>query len=112
MSFPIGLQSVYEMYVFGVYYGFILGALQSFSRVVFADLIPPGMETEFFALYEVTDKGSSWVGPVLVGLCGDVLGDVRWGFVVLAVMVGVSVPMVWMVNVEKGKREAKVFRIS
>jgi UMF1 family MFS transporter len=63
-----------EMYVLALYYGFLLGALQSFSRALFAELIPPGMESEFFGLYEITDRGSSWLGPVLVALCTDMLG--------------------------------------
>ena len=37
--------------------GFILGAYQSFSRVLYSELMPPGHESEFFSLYEVTDKG-------------------------------------------------------
>jgi UMF1 family MFS transporter len=34
---------------------------------VFSDLVIPGKEAEFFALYEITDKGSSWLGPLAVG---------------------------------------------
>jgi MFS-type transporter involved in bile tolerance (Atg22 family) len=35
----------------------MLGPVQSYSRTVFSDLVIPGKEAEFFALYEITDKG-------------------------------------------------------
>ena len=41
-SVPLGVKTVEEMYIVGLYYGFLVGALQSFSRVLFSGLIPPG----------------------------------------------------------------------
>ena len=41
----------------------MIGAVQSYSRTMFCDLLIPGKEAEFFALFEITDKGSSWLGP-------------------------------------------------
>ena len=41
-NIPLGVKTITEMYLLGSYYGFLLGALQSFSRVLFAELIPPG----------------------------------------------------------------------
>eukprot|EP00002_Diphylleia_rotans_P004350 TRINITY_DN1317_c0_g1_i1.p1 TRINITY_DN1317_c0_g1~~TRINITY_DN1317_c0_g1_i1.p1 ORF type:complete len:463 (+),score=104.06 TRINITY_DN1317_c0_g1_i1:187-1575(+) len=65
---PFGLVSVPELLLFGFVFGFNVGSVQSYSRSLFAELIPPGMESEFFGLYEITDKGSSWIGPLLVGV--------------------------------------------
>ncbi|KAJ3059706.1 Autophagy protein 22, partial [Podochytrium sp. JEL0797] len=61
---PFGLVHKWELFPAGIYYGCMLGAIQSFSRVMFSDLIPRGHEGEFFALYSITDKGSSWFGPL------------------------------------------------
>ena len=55
---PVGLKSVPEAYVFAAVHGLIIGAVQSYSRTVFCDLVIPGKEAESFALYEITDKGS------------------------------------------------------
>ena len=59
---PVGLKSVPEAYLFAAVHGLIIGAVQSYSRTVFCDLVIPGKEAESFALYEITDKGSSWLG--------------------------------------------------
>ena len=56
---PIGLKNKWEFYVFALVHGVQLGAVQSFSRSLLADLSVPGCEAEFFALYEITDKSSS-----------------------------------------------------
>uniref|UniRef100_A0A7S3D2A9 Autophagy-related protein n=1 Tax=Palpitomonas bilix TaxID=652834 RepID=A0A7S3D2A9_9EUKA len=63
---PLGLKSMWEMFVFGAIHGMLVGSIQSFSRTFFADLIPKSHESEFFALYGITDKGSSWMGPLIV----------------------------------------------
>jgi UMF1 family MFS transporter len=51
-----GLVTLGEFYVYAVVYGFNVGSVQSFSRTLFADLIPSGKEAEFFGLYGVIIK--------------------------------------------------------
>lgn len=65
LGLPFGLVSKLEMYVFAVIFGITLGPTQSYARVLFAELIPPGQESEFFGIYEITDKvGKGGVGGV------------------------------------------------
>eukprot|EP00951_Prasinocladus_malaysianus_P007133 scaffold51337_cov36-Prasinocladus_malaysianus.AAC.1 len=63
-----GLRQIWEVYLFGVLYGLNLGSVQSYSRTIFTDFIPPGAESRFFSLFEITDRGSSWLGPVIVSV--------------------------------------------
>ncbi|SDY95693.1 MFS transporter, UMF1 family [Micromonospora pattaloongensis] len=48
--------------------GIVLGGSQALSRSLFSQLIPKGKEGEYFGLYEISDKGTSWLGPLLFGL--------------------------------------------
>ncbi|MEV1290270.1 MFS transporter [Micromonospora sp. NPDC049679] len=48
--------------------GLVLGGSQALSRSLFSQLIPKGKEGEYFGLYEISDKGTSWLGPLLFGL--------------------------------------------
>ncbi|MDW5325829.1 MFS transporter [Plantactinospora sp. KLBMP9567] len=48
--------------------GIVLGGSQALSRSLFSQLIPKGKEAEYFGLYEISDKGTSWLGPLLFGL--------------------------------------------
>lgn len=72
-----GLQQPWEMYPLGGIYGLVLGGLSSYCRSVFGELIPPGSEAAFYALYAITDKGSSVFGPAIVGAITDATGDIR-----------------------------------
>lgn len=54
----VGIVYPVEIFVLTVYYGFFNGVIQSASRTCFCDIIPPGQESEFFGVYEITDKGS------------------------------------------------------
>lgn len=47
--------------------GIVLGGSQALSRSLFSQLIPAGREGEYFGLYEISDKGTSWLGPLLFG---------------------------------------------
>jgi UMF1 family MFS transporter len=73
----LGLQQQWEMYFLGAVYGFVLGGLSSYCRALFGELIPPGFEAAFYALYAITDKGSSVFGPAIVGAITDAYGEIR-----------------------------------
>lgn len=65
------------MYPLGAIYGFVLGGLSSYCRSLYGELIPPGYEAAFYALYAITDKGSSVFGPAIVGAITDAYGEIR-----------------------------------
>ncbi len=46
----------------------IMGGSQALSRSIFSLMIPRGREAEFFSLYEISDKGTSWLAPLIFGL--------------------------------------------
>ncbi|UPX19154.1 Autophagy protein 22, variant 2 [Ascochyta rabiei] len=73
----LGLQQQWEMYPLGAVYGFVLGGLSSYCRALYGELIPPGFEAAFYALYAITDKGSSVFGPAIVGAITDAYGEIR-----------------------------------
>jgi UMF1 family MFS transporter len=101
-----GLQQWWEIYPLGFVHGFVMGGLSSYCRSFYGLLIPPGSEASFFALYAITDKGSSAVGPAIVGLIVDATGTIRPAFFFLAVLIALPLPLIWMVDVEKGKEDA------
>ncbi|KAK3698030.1 Autophagy protein 22 [Vermiconidia calcicola] len=100
-----GLQQQWEMYPVGAVYGLVLGGLSSYCRSLFGELIPPGSEAAFYALYAITDKGSSVFGPAIVGAITDATGDIRPAFWFLAVLIGAPIPLMFLVDVDRGKRE-------
>jgi len=103
---PIGLKQVWEVWMVCVYHGLLLGAVQSYARVMFAELLPAGREAQFFGLYSITDKGSAWIGPLVTALLAEYTHELRWGFVYLLVVMAVPVWLVIHVDVAQGRREA------
>ena len=83
-----GLQTQGEMYVLAVWFGLCLGSAQAFGRALFSELIPAGHEADMFALFEITDKGSSWLGPMVAAAVRQRTGRIRPTlFYLLAAMV-------------------------
>lgn len=101
----IGLQQPWEMYPLAAVYGLVLGGLSGYCRSLYGELIPPGSEAAFYALYAITDKGSSVFGPAIVGAIIDRTGSIRPAFWFLGVLVGLPAPLIWFINVERGRRE-------
>ncbi|KAI0998613.1 Autophagy-related protein 22-2 [Podosphaera aphanis] len=107
-----GLQQPWEMYPLGFIYGFVLGGLSSHCRAIFGELIPSGSEVAFYALYAVTDKGSSVFGPAIVGAIINRFDEIRPAFFFLAILIGLPGPIIWLLDVERGSRHAREATIS
>jgi len=101
----LGLQQPWEMYPLAAIYGLVLGGLSSYCRSLYGELIPPGSEAAFYALYAITDKGSSVFGPTIVGAIIDRTGNIRPAFWFLAALVGFPAPFIWFIDVERGKQQ-------
>ena len=102
----VGLRQPWEIYPLAFIHGFVSGGLSSYSRSFYAALIPPGQEAAFYALYAVTDKGSSVIGPAIVGVMVDATGSVRFGFTFLALLIVLPIPIVWLVDVDRGRQDS------
>lgn len=103
----IGLKHKYEMYMLAVWYGLSLGGLSAVSRSVFSLIIPKGKESTFFSMFSMTDKGSSIIGPLLIGFITDRTHEIRYSFYFLFALLMLSLPVMKSLDVARGKREAE-----
>jgi len=71
------LQTEFEFWILGATIALVLGGSQAISRSLFAQMIPPGREAEFFSIYEISERGTSWLGPLLFGLVNQITGSLR-----------------------------------
>ncbi len=63
----------------------VLGGTQALSRSAYSLMIPRGREAEYFSLYEVSERGTSWLGPLLFGLTLQWTASYRVGILSLVV---------------------------
>ncbi|AWW40655.1 MULTISPECIES: MFS transporter [Streptomyces] len=72
---PAGAPVFFFVLAAGI--GLVLGGSQALSRSLFSHLVPPGKEAEYFSAYELSDRGTSWLGPLLFGLTYQLTGSYR-----------------------------------
>ena len=66
-----------QFWILGAFIALVMGGTQAVSRSLFANMIPPGKEAEFFSIYEVSERGTSWLGPLAFGLVNQLSGSLR-----------------------------------
>jgi UMF1 family MFS transporter len=54
--------------VLAILISLVLGGTQALSRAMFSFFIPENSQAEYYSFYEITEKGSSWFGPLVFGL--------------------------------------------
>ena len=67
-----------QFYLLATVIGLVLGGTQALTRSLFSQLIPAGREAEYFGLYEISDRGTSWLGPFLFALIYQLSGSYRY----------------------------------
>ncbi|MET9348882.1 MFS transporter [Streptomyces termitum] len=65
--------------------GLVLGGSQALSRSLFSHLVPAGKEAEYFSAYEMSDRGLSWLGPLVFGLAYQLTGSYRTAIISLVI---------------------------
>ncbi|KAF9582680.1 hypothetical protein BGW38_010891 [Lunasporangiospora selenospora] len=105
-----GLRQEWEAWAATVFVGFIVSTFYGAARVMLSELCPEGDENEWFSIFQLADKGSSWIGPLVTGVIQSVTGEFRIGFwFPLALFVFGGIVFI-TVDVDKGKDEAIRFK--
>jgi MFS transporter, UMF1 family len=86
--------------------GLVMGGSQALSRSLFSQLVPPGKEAEFFSLYEVSDRGTSWLGPLVFGLAYQLTESYRAAIISLVVFFVLGFLLLLRVPVERAAAAA------
>ena len=100
------LKTTLDFYMMAAAIAIVLGGSQALSRSVYSLMIPKGQESEYFGLYEISDKGTSWLGPLLFGLALQFTGSYRIAILSLIVFFVVGLLLLFRVNVHQGISEA------
>ncbi len=77
--------AVAQFYALAAVIGLVQGGTQALSRSLFSHLIPAGREAEYYSFYEISDRGTSWLGPLLFGLTYQLTGSYRYAIISLLV---------------------------
>jgi len=96
------VHTVTEFYIMGAVAGAVMGGSQALSRSIFAQLVPKGKEAEYFSLYEIGDKGTSWLGPPTFGLALQLTGSYRFALLSLIIFFVLGLAVLTRADVKQG----------
>ncbi len=85
--------------------GFVLGGSQALSRSLYSQLIPRLREAEYFAFYEISERGTSWLGTLTFALAYEVSGSYRVAILALVVFFVLGMLVLRRVRVAEGIEE-------
>jgi len=101
------LHSVPQAWVMAAVIAIVLGGSQALSRSLFSRMIPAGKEASFFGIYEVSDRGTSWMGPLLFSIVIARTGSYRLALLSLIFFFVVGLIILWFTDTDRGIREAQ-----
>ena len=84
----------------------VMGGSQALSRSLYSVMIPKGKEAEYFSLYEISDKGTSWLAPLLFGLMLQFTGNYQFAILSLIVFFVAGLIVLSRVDVKRATLEA------
>ena len=95
-----------QFYLLAAFIGIVLGGSQALSRSLFSHMIPRGQEAEYFSLYEISERGTSWLGTLIFGLTLQLTGSYRTALVSLVIFFVAGFALLAVVNVRRAILEA------
>ena len=90
-----------DFYFLCICVGLVLGTSQALSRSIFSQIIPSGKETEYFSIYELSDKGTSWLGPIIYAVVFNWTLSYRYAILSLIIFFVIGFIMLMKFNFEK-----------
>lgn len=84
----------------------VLGGSQALSRSLFSQMIPAGSEASFFGIYEVSERGTSWMGPLVFSIVVAHTGSFRYALLSLIVFFVSGLLLLVFTDTARAIREA------
>jgi len=103
------LTSIWEYFMLVFVFGCNYGSIHVFTRSLYSSLLPRGHEAEFFSLYQLTDKGTAWAGPLLMSVVSSSTGSFRQAFAALGLFFIFGILALWFVDIDKAREEKKIY---
>jgi UMF1 family MFS transporter len=100
------LRTTTEAWIMGAVIAIVLGGSQALSRSLFSRMIPAGREASFFGIYEVSERGTSWMGPLVFGVVVAATNSYRQAMLSLIVFFVVGTIILYLTDTDKAIHEA------
>lgn len=96
----------WQFFALAIGIGLVLGGTLALSRSLFSQLVPPGREGAYFSLYLLSERGTSWLGPLLYAGTAQLTGSFRWAILSVIAFFVIGLVLVSLVPVRRAIRAA------
>jgi UMF1 family MFS transporter len=100
------LRTTNQAWIMAIAIAIVLGGSQALSRSLFSRMIPKGREASFFGMYEVSERGTSWMGPLLFSIVVASTGSYRQAILSLIFFFVVGLALLITTDTEKAVHAA------
>ena len=100
------LQSMRQAWVMAGFIAVVLGGSQALSRSLFSRMIPAGREASFFGIYEISERGTSWIGPLVFSIVVARTGSYRQAVLSLIFFFVAGMIILFFTNTDRAVHEA------
>lgn len=100
------LATTKQAWVLAAFIALVLGGSQALSRSLYSRMIPAGRESSFFGLYEISERGTSWMGPLVFGLVVSTTNSYRQAILSLIVFFVVGLFLLLVTDTDRATHEA------
>jgi MFS transporter, UMF1 family len=101
----LSVKTTVEFFILAAIIGMVMGGSQALSRSLYAQIIPKAKEAEYYSIYEVSDKGTSWLCPILFGLTMQFTHSYRLAILSLVVFFIAGTLVLLKVDMARGERD-------
>jgi MFS transporter, UMF1 family len=84
----------------------VLGGSQALSRSMFAKMVPANSESAYFSLYEISERGTSWIGSLVFGLTVQLTSSARTALLPLTAFFLIGILILLTTDVRRAIAEA------
>jgi UMF1 family MFS transporter len=103
-ALPAGQQNPYLIIAAGI--GFVLGGSQALSRSLYSQVIPRSREAQYFSFYEISERGTSWLGTFAFGVAFGLTGSYRQSVLLIIAFFIVGGLLLLRVNIRQAITES------
>lgn len=103
-ALPTGQQNPYLAIAAGI--GFVLGGSQALSRSLYSQVIPRSREAQYFSFYEISERGTSWLGTLAFGIAFGLTGSYRQSVLLIIAFFVIGGLLLLRVNIRQAITES------
>jgi len=100
------LHTTNQAWLMAAVIAIVLGGSQALSRSLFSRMIPAGREASFFGIYEVSERGTSWMGPLVFGAVVAATDSYRQALLSLIIFFVVGAIVLYLTDTDRAIHEA------